>query len=185
MLSRIFCIIAENRRVFILGDSIIKNMPSIDGVIIKSFRGDNIARLTNRINSGDVNLSPFDYIIVHVGTNNIDNRDSFDDIIADYGNLILTIKKKKRSIRIVISAILPRPVDHIDTDNMIKAVNKHLRTKMAADLGFHFIETWKAVSGFGTFKRWLYAKNDGGLHLNTEGSRRLRYFFLRVISTID
>ena len=81
MLSRIFCIIAENRRVFILGDSIIKNMPSIDGVIIKSFRGDNIARLTNRINSREVNLSPFDYIIVHVGTNNIDNRDSFDDII--------------------------------------------------------------------------------------------------------
>ena len=91
-------------------------MPSIDGVIIKSFRGDNIARLTNRIKSGEVNLSPFDYIIVHVGTNNIDNRDSFDDIIADYGNLIPTIKKKKRSIRIVISAILPRPVDHIDID---------------------------------------------------------------------
>ena len=68
MLSRIFCIVAENRRVIILGDSIIKNMPSIDDVIIKSFRGDNIARLTSRINGGEVNLSPFDYIIVHVWT---------------------------------------------------------------------------------------------------------------------
>ena len=67
---------------------------------------------------------------------------------------------------------------------MIKEVNI-LRTNMAPDLGFHFIETLKAVSGFGTFKRWLYAKNDGGLHLNTEGSRHLRYFFLRVTSTID
>ena len=47
------------------------------------------------------------------------------------------------------------------------------------------METWKAVSKFGTFKRYLYAKNDKGLHLNTEGSRRLRHFFLRVISTID
>ena len=94
--------IAENQRVIILGDSIIKNMPPIDGVIIKSFRGDNIARLTNRIDGGEVNLSPSDYIIVHVGTNNIDNRDLFDDIIADYGNLIPIIKKKKRSIRIIM-----------------------------------------------------------------------------------
>ena len=177
--------IAENRRVIILGDSIIKNMPPIDGVIIKSFRGDNIARLTNRIEGGEVNLSPFEYIIVHVGTNNIDDRDSYENIIADYGNLIPTIKKKKRSIRIIMSAIIPRPVDHVDTDNMIKRVNQCLRSKMASDFGFHFVETWKAVSGYGTYKRWLYAKNDGGLHLNTEGSRRLRYFFLRVISTID
>ena len=84
MLSRIFCIIAKNRRVIILGDYIIKNMPSLDGVIIKSFLGDNISRLTNRINGDEVNLSPFDYIIVYEGTNSIDNTDSFDDIIADY-----------------------------------------------------------------------------------------------------
>lgn len=175
----------ENRRVLIVGDSIIKNMPPIDGVIVKSFPGDTIARLTMRIDKGHVNLSPFDYIIVHVGTNNIDRRDPYDDIIADYGNLIPIIKNKKRSIKIIMSAIIPRPIDNTDTDEMVKKVNKCLRSEMAPDLGFHFIETWKAVSKYGTFRRYLYAKKDKGLHLNTEGSRRLRYFFLRVISTID
>lgn len=84
-----------------------------------------------------------------------------------------------------MSAIIPRPIDNTDTDEMVKKVNKCLRSEMAPDLGFHFIETWKAVSKYGTFRRYLYAKKDKGLHLNTEGSRRLRYFFLRVISTID
>ena len=91
----LFILLSENRRVIIVGDSIIKNMPPIDGVVVKSFRGDNIAKLTMRIDKGHVNLSPFDYIIIHVGTNNIDRRDSYDDIISDYGNLIPIIKKKK------------------------------------------------------------------------------------------
>ena len=180
-----FMFLAENRRVVIVGNSIIKNLPPIDDVVIKSFRGDTIAQLTNRIDKGQVDLSPFDYVIIHVGTNNIANQQPYDKIIADYGNLIPTIKKRKRSIRVIISAILPRPCDHEFTDPIIKDVNKCLRSAMGPDLGFHFIESWKAVSKFGTYSRYLFAKNDGGLHLNLEGSRRLRFFFLRVISTID
>ena len=168
-----------------MGDSIIKNMPEIDGVVVKSFPGDTIGKLTNRIDSGQVNLSPFDYIIVHVGTNNINNGEPYGSIVSDYGNLIPIIKRKKKSIKIIMSAILPRPCDHSETDGLIKDVNKCLRTQMSPDLGFHFIESWKAVSKFGTYRRYLFAKKDKGLHLNTEGSRRLRYFFLRVISTID
>ena len=60
---------------------------------------------------------------------------------------------------------------------MIKKVNGCLCSIMGPDLAVHFVETWKAVSKFWTFKRYLYAKNDKGLHLNTEGSRRLRHFF--------
>ena len=84
-------LIAENRRVNIIGDSIIKNMPTIDGVVVKCFPGYNIVKLTMKLDKtlkGHIELSPFDYIIVHVGTNNIDRRDSYDNIIADYGNLI-------------------------------------------------------------------------------------------------
>lgn len=160
-------------------------MQPIEGVIIKSFRGDSIAQLSGRIDRREVDLSPFDYIIVHVGTNNIDRRESLDNMKSDYGNLIGIIKRKKSSIRIIMSAIIPRPIDHTVTDSMIKAVNNSLRREIGPDLGFHFVETWKAVSKFGSYRRYMYAKLDKGLHLNTEGSRRLRHFFLRVISTID
>ena len=113
-----------------------------------------------RTDGGEVNLSRFDYIIVHVGTNNVDRRHSYDDIITDYGNLIPIIKKKIRSIRIIISAILPRPEDHDDTDSMLKkGLKKCLHTKMGPDLDFDFVETWKAVSKCGTFSKYLYVKN--------------------------
>lgn len=176
---------AETRRVIILGDSIVKDLPPIDGVVIKSFPGATISTLTQHIDMGHVNLVNFDYIIVHVGTNNIANRNSYESILSDYGNLIGRIKQKKSWIRIIVSSILPRPCDHLETDQMIKRVNKALRLHLSSDLGFHFVESWKTVSKFGTYRRYLFAKNDQGLHLNTEGKRRLRYFFLRVISTTD
>ena len=40
-----------------------------------------------------------------------------------------------------MSAIIPRPADHDQTDEMIKNINKCLRSEMGADLGFHFDET--------------------------------------------
>ena len=106
-------------------------------------------------------------------------------MVSDYGNLVAQIRNKKPSIRVIISSILPRPVDHSVTDKMIKDINNHLRTVMTPDQNFHFIRSFRALCQFGTYRRYLYAKKDQGLHLNTEGSNRLRYFFLRVISTLD
>lgn len=160
-------------------------MEPITGVVIKSFPGATIAKLTMHFSQRHIELDDHDYLIIHIGTNNIGRRDSFDDMVSDYGNLIAIIKKQKSSIRIVVSAIIPRPVDHSETDSMIKSVNRYLNTRMASDMGFHFIHTYRSVCKFGSYRRYLYAKLDRGLHLNTEGSRRIRYFFIRVISTID
>ena len=41
------------------------------------------------------------------------------------------------------------------------------------------------MSQFGNYQRYLYAKAEQGLLLNTEGSSRLRMFFLTTISTVD
>ena len=63
---------------------------------------------------------------MHVGTNNIGRRDASAHILSDFGNLITSIRKTKPDIRIVISSILPRPVDHNVTDPMINYVNRFL-----------------------------------------------------------
>ena len=59
---------------------------------------------------------------MHVGTNNIGRRDSFAHILSDFGNLIASIRKTKPDIRIILSGILPKRVDHNVTDPMIKYV---------------------------------------------------------------
>ena len=166
----------------IISDSIAKNVSGIDGCVVQPFRGDRISRLTNRIQSKEAKLRPYDYVIVHVGTNDIEDGASFNSMISSYGNLIGVIRKVHPAVKIVISAIIPRPKDHKNTDKRIRDVNSHLNKVMSKDMNFKFVCTYKPFNYRGQPNVALHAKNDGGLHLNTEGSRRLSHFFLQVIS---
>lgn len=174
----------ELRKVTIISDSIAKYVTGIDGCTVQSFRGDTIARLTSRMLSGQAILEHFDFVIIHVGTNDIGNRATFNNIISDFGNLIGVCRKINPLINIIISAILPRPVDNDITDTVIRKVNSHLHKFMSKDMNFKFICTYKPFTFGGRIKVELFAKKDGGLHLNTEGTNRLKHFFLRVISTL-
>lgn len=172
------------RQVTIISDSIAKYVSGIDGVVVQAFSGDTVSRLANRLLSRQASLEQFDYVIFHVGTNDIANRASFNAIISDFGNLIAICRKVKPNIKIIVSAILPRPVDHATTDSVIRQVNSYLMKNMSRNMNFRFICTYKPFTHCGKVKLELFAKRDGGLHLNTEGTNRLRYFFLRVISTL-
>ena len=176
-----------------MGDSIIKNIDHIDGVDVKSFPGATIGKLAVLVSNDAVHLEKYDYIIIHVGTNDVDNfvkkkicpKIAYEGMISDFANLVAIVRKKNTSLTIIVSSILPRPVDHSVSDDLIKKVNACLKNVMSADLNFKFACSYKAVVKFGTYRRYLFAKADQGLHLNTEGSNRLCFFFLRVISTID
>lgn len=57
---------------------------------------------------------------------------------------------------------------------------------MSTDQNYKFVCSYKTVTKCGTYHgHFFFAKADGGLHLNTEGSNRLGYFYLRVIYTTD
>ena len=172
------------RKVTIIADSIAKNVSGLDGVTVQSFPGDTISKIANKIQLGVADLKPYDFVILHVGTNDIDNREPFDSMISDFGNLIGILKRRKPFIHIIVSAILPRPVDHFDTDPMIRSVNKHLNKVLSKTLRFTFVPSYKPFMYAGSVRRELFAKKDGGLHLNTEGTNVLTRFFLRVIATL-
>ena len=120
----------------IIEDSIIKHIMGIDGCTVQSFRGDTISKMTRKIEHKIAKVLPHDFVIVHVGTNDIYNRASFDDIIKDYYNLIATIKSKHSSVQVIVSAIIPRPCDYYGLDSMVRAVNSHLNEVTSKDLNF-------------------------------------------------
>ena len=70
-------LIIECRKVTIIVDSIAKNLYGMDGVTLQIFCGDTIAKIAPKIDSGEARLDPFDFVIIHVGTNDIDNRAPF------------------------------------------------------------------------------------------------------------
>ena len=138
----LFVVFLACRKVVIVGDSIIKDIRDIVGVTVRPFPSAIIGALTYFIEDKKIDLQPYDYIILHVGINNIGNRDRYDGMISDYASLIAIVRRCKPDIRIVVSSILPRPVDH---DKMIKSVNRHLKDVMSKDLNFAFVCSYKAV----------------------------------------
>lgn len=179
-----FSLFTEYKKVTIVSDSIAKYVTGIEGVQLQSFSGDTISRLANRLSTGQVRLNKFDYVIFHVGTNDIARNAPFEHIISDYGNLIGIARKIKPKINIIMSAILPRPVDHIKTDPLIRRVNSHILKNMTKHMNIRFFRTYRPFMYQGRIKRELFAKLDGGLHLNTEGTNKLRNYFLRSIAAM-
>ena len=119
--------------------------------------------------------------MLHVGTNDISQDNiSVDDIISNFTNLIAAIRRISRT-KIIISAILPRPIDVFFTEQKIKDVNKRLKVlcdqkKVKFVASFHpFLKRAKPL-------RELYEVYDGGLHLNWEGTRKLRSVFANTVA---
>ena len=177
-------VFAEAKKVTIVTDSIAKYMSGIDGVVVQVFSGATIGRIVYGITHREVKLRAFDYVIFHVGTNDVGNQSSFENIISNFGNLVGACRKIHPSIHILISAILPRPIDHTYTDDFIRSVNGHLDKFMSKHLNFRFMKTYRPFMFGGKVRPELFAHRDGGLHLNIAGTEKLRYYFLRTIASM-
>ena len=99
-------------------------------------------------------------------------------------NLVGICRKKNYSIQIMLSAILPRPVDHTIIDPMIRSINKHPREFMSNSRRFKIVCTFKLFMYAKSIRVGLFAKRYKGLHLHTEGTNTLIRFFLRAISNL-
>ena len=124
-------------------DSIIKNVSGIDGCSAQSFCGDTVSKLANKITSKVAKLLPYGYILLHLGTNAIDDRAPFDNIIKDYANLLGSIRKLHPNVQIIVSAIIPRPCDYKVSGPMLRNVTSYLNKAMSRDMNFKCVCTYK------------------------------------------
>jgi hypothetical protein len=84
-----------------------------------------------------------------VGPNDVHNL-SVDEIISDFNNLI-TVVRGISNTKILMSSILPRPVDYSVTGEKVKEVNRRLKLLCAQRharflLSFkRFFQIWEAI----------------------------------------
>lgn len=169
------------RMCSIVTDSIAKYIKDIRGTTVIAFPGINVSRMTNKISNGFVDLN-YRYVIFHVGTNDI-NTLSVQEICASYNDLISVVKEKS-DCKIIMSSVLPRPIDYEVNGNKVKELNNSLQT-LCKSRHVQFIKSFRPFLVGGLPRRELYAVRDGGLHLNLEGVRRLRQFFINTIAHLD
>ena len=95
-----------------------------------------------------------------------------------YENLV-TYMTSHSSTKLIISAIIQRPCDleHDPSETPVKKLNRELKS-MGLRRDLQFLHTFRPFLHFNNSIRSLYAVKDGGLHLNTKSSRKLRVFFI-------
>jgi lysophospholipase L1-like esterase len=150
---------------------------------VQAFPGASIASLTQHVQYGKACVCGFDVVIFHVGTNDVANK-SVDEMMSLYANLVAVTRKKCKTVKIVMSSILPRPVDLLQTKGKWIEINKKLKCYLCSRLHVQFVASYKAFLCKGEPRMELFAIKDGGLHLNLEGTNRLRFCFIKVINHI-
>jgi lysophospholipase L1-like esterase len=118
-----------------------------------------------------------------VGTNDVTSVLTVGEILSQYCDLISIIRKHTHA-DILMSAILPRPIDFETSGEKVKNINNKLMS-LCKDLKCSYIRTFKPFLKGGKPRREFFAVRDGGLHLNIEGTRRLRQFFVNTISHLN
>lgn len=174
------CLLSEagSIRVQIVSDSMAKYVTGIRHTEVIPFPGININRLTNKIQNGLLSLDKA-FTIIHVGTNDI-HSSNIGEILSAFNNLISVIRQKCPT-SILISAILPRPVDHQVTGHKVKLLNIRLK-ELCQNRQVRYLHTFRPFLKNGLPIRELFAIKDQGLHLNLEGTRRLRQFFINTVA---
>ena len=161
-------------KVLLFGDSIIKYVKKLNNTQVVAFRGIHIEELAVRVLQDKIPHLPGKRLIVtHVGTNNVTN-DSPDEMVNKTKFLIDAIRQKNSEALIVLSLIIPRPIDYSERAERVKQYN-HKIIKMAAHLGVNHIPTYRKFMYAKSPKMDLYAVDD--LHLKDTGTLVLQQYF--------
>ena len=101
--------------------------------------------------------------------------------MSSFQDLITRIRTHS-STNLIICGIIPRPCDLYDdpTESRMKTVNKELEA-LCKRRKVPFLHTYRIFLYKNKPIRSLFAVNDGGLHLNFEGTRRLRRFLCNAV----
>lgn len=166
------------RKLHIVSDSIAKHITDIREAKVIAFPGINVSRLTNKISQGLVDMRS-KYVLFHVGTNDI-NTLTVEEICSSFNDLITTVRTKYMC-NVLVSSVLPRPIDFEVNGEKVTQLNFALE-KLCKERRARFVRSFKPFLKNGVPRRELFAVRDGGLHLNLEGVRRLRHVFVSLVA---
>lgn len=167
--------------VTILSDSMAKYVNDIHHTTVQAFPGATISRLQNKIATHRASIS-FKHTILLIGTNDIPSSMSIGEIMSLYENLVTYIHSRSNT-NLIISGIIPRPCDlkFDPTESRVKEFNKELQL-LCKRRKLQFLHTYRIFLHNNKPIRSYFAVKDGGLHLNSEGTRKLRLFFINTVA---
>ena len=173
--------IANNNTL--ISDSICKYSRSLNDTFVQAYPGANINSITFKIRIGRIKVTEYSIIILHVGTNDLWKRNP-SIVINDMKLLIETIRTRNPTAVIVLSQLINRPCDEVETDQYRKTVNRGYQN-LAKELksGCNTWKTWRSTENRDrTTDRSLFSRDL--LHLNYKGNLRLKQYIESNLVTL-
>jgi lysophospholipase L1-like esterase len=171
-----------NCDVLMVGDSIIKYIDNLSNCQVISYRGIKASQLGARILHGKVPwLLNKRLCIIHAGTNNMES-DSVTEILNQLYFIVDTIRLLVPGIIIVLTHILPRPIDWYFTGDKLLDLNTALRGK-AREWDCELIPCSKIFYDGLVPNNKLFTQDDM-LHLSRKGTKALQRYVGRVLGNI-
>lgn len=178
----------------IITDSIGKHVSKVKNTHLQALPGYTIARTIDAIAFGNIGVSEYEAILVHMGTNDIPpKKDRFTgkittqpikQVVDLYNQLISTIRRFNPQCYIVVSGIIPRPVDFAVSHYRVTQVNQGLQSLCEAKQKLIFNPTQKFFIKHGQPVVTYYSESDR-LHLRGSGVIRLQQAFQQALSDIN
>lgn len=158
-----------------------KHVSGLHCTTVQAFPGATISRLQNKIATYRASIN-FKHTILLIGTNDMSSSMSIGEIMSHYENLVTFIRSRSDT-NLIISGIIPRPCDlkFDPSESRVKEFNKELK-QMSKRRKLQFLHTYRVFLHENKPIRSYFAVNDGGLHLNAEGTRKLRLFFINTVA---
>ncbi|KAG8286452.1 SUMO1 sentrin specific peptidase 8 [Homalodisca vitripennis] len=158
--SSLSCTTKKKKSILVLGDSILKHV-TVPDAYVGAFRGARANVLCNKILKFTERKVQPTCVFLHIGTNDLHQTRSPEDVMGAVGNVIKAAKYKFPSAQIILNAILPR---HDIEYHLINRSNKNLRW-LCRELGVVFLDVSRNLSD-------LHLAKDG-IHLNYKGTDHL------------
>ena len=130
--------------VIVLSDSILKYAEFGHHALLEAIRGATIRDFIRLIQNGHLHVrwQRIGLVIIHLGTNDVSNGDGAS-IRPSMEELIDLIRLRNRHIAIIISSILPRPLDYEYTKETVKSVNGVVEIWSQSKVGVHFYQSYR------------------------------------------
>ena len=165
-------------KVALLGDSIIKYIDGLNNTQVVAYKGIKTEQLALRIIQGKIpHLPDKQMVVLHVGTNNIQN-DSPELMFTKLCFLVDAVRDKLPSSIVVVSLILPRPIDHHFRAQKVKDYNFMVQNR-AADIQIRCVSSYRDFLYNSTPISHFYAKDN--IHLLPPGTACLQAYLNRTL----
>lgn len=173
------------KQVLVIGDSMVRCLPASDAIFKMVVRDDyQFSTIAQDIVAGVIDIQ-YKFIIVWAGAHAI-HRIDLTDVPAQLKSLVNIIRNRNPTVRIFISALLPKPREYHITETMMIAFNRGIKAAInyIRQQGFdiQYLQSHLLfLDSNRTILRPIIDAFDDGFHLNVHGAHRLRKFWLQQL----